>query len=348
MRYQPIACVWEVTVGCNMRCGHCGSDCTEPLSDELTTEEALNVCDQLADFNMQWVTLSGGEPLTRSDWPLLTKRLQDKGTAVCMITNGMAIDEKVVEQFLESKIRLVTISIDGPRDVHDSIRTAGSYDQDVLAFKLLNQAGIDCGATTTVMKNNLSLLPEMLEELHHMDVKAWQLQVGVPMGRLADREDWMIEPRDIESIVDIAYQENQREGIDVHLADNIGYYTRKEIISRQRTDTDMGYLPVWEGCNAGKRGFGILQNGDVVGCTSIRDPQFSEGNVRKRPLMDIWNDPSAFSWNRRMHPDILEGYCLDCGYVLKCKGGCPNMRLAVNGRMDSENQYCLYAVSKNK
>ena len=62
---KPVTCVWEVTMGCNMRCGHCGSSCAEPLEDELTSEEALGLCEQLADLGLKWVTLSGGEPTTR-------------------------------------------------------------------------------------------------------------------------------------------------------------------------------------------------------------------------------------------------------------------------------------------
>ena len=29
--------VWEITMGCNMRCKHCGSSCAEALPDELNT-----------------------------------------------------------------------------------------------------------------------------------------------------------------------------------------------------------------------------------------------------------------------------------------------------------------------
>ena len=65
MIYQPITCVWEVTMGCNMRCGHCGSSCEKPLPDELSTDEAFKLIDMLEDIGIEWVTLSGGEPLTK-------------------------------------------------------------------------------------------------------------------------------------------------------------------------------------------------------------------------------------------------------------------------------------------
>ena len=52
--------VWEITMGCNMRCKHCGSSCAEALPDELNTSEALEVCDQLKDLGLKVITLSGG------------------------------------------------------------------------------------------------------------------------------------------------------------------------------------------------------------------------------------------------------------------------------------------------
>lgn len=61
---RPHTVVWEVTLACNMRCIHCGSS-AGPLtkrSDELNTQEALDVINQLKEIRTQRVVLSGGEP----------------------------------------------------------------------------------------------------------------------------------------------------------------------------------------------------------------------------------------------------------------------------------------------
>jgi len=63
MEFQPITAVWEITFACNMRCKHCGSGCNTTKPDELSTEEALKVCDQIAELKIDYITLSGGEPL---------------------------------------------------------------------------------------------------------------------------------------------------------------------------------------------------------------------------------------------------------------------------------------------
>lgn len=127
-QYQPVTAVWEVTMGCNMRCKHCGSSCAQPLADELTTGEALDIIDQLPAVGLRWITLSGGEPLTRHDLSSLISRLAEKEIAVNIITNGWLLADKA-RSLCESGVSTVAVSLDGPREIHDMIRMAGSYER---------------------------------------------------------------------------------------------------------------------------------------------------------------------------------------------------------------------------
>ena len=278
MKYQPITCVWEVTMGCNMRCGHCGSSCADALPDELTTEEALDLCDQIAELGLKWITISGGEPLTRKDVPMLVERLSSSGVAVNIITNGWLLSGETAQKLKESGISTVAISIDGTPEIHDRIRREGAFDHARGAFQTMKELGIYTGAVTTVTKQNIDILHDLKEELISMGVKSWQVQLGLPMGNLQERPDWVLEPERIQDIIDFAYETAKEGRIAIYLADCIGYYTKKEIeIKKIAYRTNM--IAPWDGCNAGTRGFGILQNGDILGCTSIRSKEFIEGNM---------------------------------------------------------------------
>lgn len=344
MKYQPITCVWEVTMGCNMRCGHCGSSCAEPLADELTTEEALNLCGQIAELGLKWITLSGGEPLTRRDVPMLVERLSSSGVAVNIITNGWLLSKETAQELKERGISTVAISIDGTPEIHDRIRKEGAFEHARNAFRTMKELGIYTGAVTTITKQNIDILHELKEELIGMGVKSWQVQLGLPMGNLKERPDWVLEPEQIRDIIDFAYDTAKEGRIAIYLADCIGYYTKKEIeIKKIAYQTNL--IAPWDGCNAGTRGFGILQNGDILGCTSIRSKEFIEGNIRQRTLREIWEDEDNFLWRREMTKDKLSGACRNCTYGSKCLGGCPNTRLTMNGDIYSENQYCAYHLS---
>jgi radical SAM protein with 4Fe4S-binding SPASM domain len=347
MTYQPLTCVWEITMGCNMRCKHCGSSCTEPLPDELSTEEALEAIRQLADIGLKWVTLSGGEPFTRRDLPLLVKTLSGRGILVNIITNGWLVTDDMARELTAAHISTIAISVDGTREVHDRIRKPGSYERVERSFKLLKDNKITAGAVTTITKENINLLPQIKDELIRMGAASWQVQLGLPMGNLAGRKEWLLESGEVDGILDFCYKTNSEGRITVYPADCLGYYSHKELLARQMAFNTPGYQ-LWDGCNAGIRGFGLLHNGDILGCTSIRNREYIEGNIRDRPLRAIWEDERAFQWRREMAKEKLAGHCSICKYGSKCLGGCPNTRLTMNGNIYGENQYCSYNVALKK
>ncbi|MDE6026222.1 MAG: radical SAM protein [Lachnospiraceae bacterium] len=342
MKYQPITCVWEVTMGCNMRCGHCGSSCAEPLEGELTTEEALDLCDQIAKLGLRWVTLSGGEPLIRKDITELVKRLSDQGVAVNMITNGLLLDRTMAERLKANGIATLAISIDGTREIHDEIRKKGAFDNAKKCFQYMKELGIKSGVVTTITNKNIDILGELKEELISMGVKTWQVQIGLPMGNLKEKPDWLLAPERVTDIIDFCYETAKEGRIKIYPADCIGYYTKKELeVKKISYETDM--VSLWDGCNAGIRGFGILHDGKILGCTSIRQEQFIEKkSIRESTLRDIWENEDAFAWRRKFRKEDLDGDCKNCIYGSKCLGGCPNTRLTMNGSINSENQYCAY------
>lgn len=343
---RPVTAVWELTMGCNMRCKHCGSSCRKPLPGELTTAESLALCDDIIALGLKWITLSGGEPLTRADWPLLVRRLREGGVVPNIITNGWMCTEEAIETAREAGVGTFAISLDGPRDVHDFIRRQGSYDRSVAALKCMAEKGVAAGVITTVQRHNLDRLEEMYLTLKDLGLTNWQLQIGLLMGNMRHGEnaEMLLPPEAVDQVIDFIHAHSLDPQMSIYPADCLGYYNRKEIEARTRAYRSDQPI-VWQGCNAGKNSFGILHNGDILGCTSIRDRAFIEGNIRVRPLAEIWNDPKGFSWSRKLTKAQLTGRCQTCGYGDTCLGGCPNTRLTTNGTIHSDNIYCSYSLA---
>lgn len=337
MQYRPITCVWEVTMGCNMRCKHCGSSCKTALPGELSTIEALKLVDDLAKLGLSWVTLSGGEPLTRKDLPQIIQRLNQKGVKANIITNGWELNKKMANILKNSGISTVAISIDGPKEVHDKIRRPQAFERAKSAFKILDELGIYAASITTISKENINNLEELKNDLIGMGVKLWQVQLGLPMGNFKHQNNWLLDPSQMEEILDFCLKTSLEGKIAIHPADCIGYYD-----SRSNLIAKINKSGSWSGCNAGIRSFGILHNGDILGCTSIRDRSFIEGNILQRNLEDIWNDPKSFSWRRNFSRHNLAGDCSTCRHADECLGGCPNTRLTTKGSVYSENLFCSF------
>jgi len=345
----PKTCVWELTMACNMRCKHCGSSCSEPLPGELTTLEAFKFIDMCKDIGLKWISLSGGEPFVRKDLILLLRYLNRCGIPANIITNGWLITEETARELSYIHPVRVVISVDGPKDVHDHIRKPESFERAMKNFELLNKYNVLTGCTTTLMKNNIDRLEELYKYLVDKHVKSWQFQLGVPMGNLAkNKNEMMLEPKDLNKVIDFFYEKSLDSKMDIYPADCIGYYNDK-IDKILKKSYKVNYVPKWHTCNAGKYSFGLLHNGDVIGCTSIRDKKFIEGSIRKRTLREIWEDPNSFSWNRNFSEKDLKGECKNCKHASECLGGCSNTRLTTKGSFDSENEYCTYNLSlKNK
>lgn len=343
MKYTPTTAVWEVTMGCNMQCKHCGSKCKEPLPGELTTEEALDLCDQIGELGLKWITLSGGEPLIRKDVCQLIERLRKNNVIPNIITNGWLLTEEMLDNLIEAGVGSLAISIDGIGEKHDYMRRSGSYERDMQALELMAKKNVTPAVITTVTRGNIDTLEAMYEIFKEKQVKLWQLQIGLPMGSLKEQSELILQPEQIEDLLDFMYSKLNQSEMKVYPADCIGYYTDKDSILRGMIFGSEQPV-VWEGCGAGKHGFGILHNGDILGCTSIRDRQFIEGNIRERSLRNIWEDEESFSWSRKMSKDKLKGHCKECMHGESCLGGCSNTRLTMQGDIYGENEYCAYAL----
>ena len=78
-RPGPGCAVWEITLACNLNCIHCGSAAGKKRSDELSTDEALDLCQALKEIDCMGVALMGGEPLLRPDWVDISERVHELG-----------------------------------------------------------------------------------------------------------------------------------------------------------------------------------------------------------------------------------------------------------------------------
>ena len=125
--FFPRACVWELTLACNLRCKHCGSIAGSKRGDELSLDECLRVADELVALGCRRITLSGGEPTMYPGWHEVGKRLVELGARVNLISNGLTWSAKHIEQAQQAGLCGVAFSIDGFEKEHDDFRAPGSF-----------------------------------------------------------------------------------------------------------------------------------------------------------------------------------------------------------------------------
>lgn len=341
---HPGTVVWEITLACNMRCIHCGSS-AGPLRkrpDELSTKEALGLIRQLKEIGTERIVLSGGEPFLRKDWEVLAKEVAAVDMIPSFISNGFLLDEKKAERIksLNRPDVHVGVSVDGDEKTHNYIRqTKGSFKRATRALEILQEKGIFASVVTQVNMLNFKLLPKIRDHIFKRGIYVWQIQLATPWGRLVENPKLLLTPKDYLKLVKFIAEQRKIFGEKVVGADDIGYYTELESQIRPQKE--------WSGCHAGLRTLGITSNGNITGCLSLQEPQFIEGNIRKRKLKDIWYDPNLFSYNRNFKEEYLEGFCKECPYRLKCRGGCKNTAYSFTGSLYN-NHYCVFRVMLGK
>ncbi len=344
--FYPRTCVWEITQACNMRCLHCGSYATGKRKNELSTEEALDLCDQLGDIGLNYITLSGGEPLLRPDWDKIVERLAFNRVRLSIITNGYFIKENI-KKFLRLKpyINQVAVSIDGVRDTHDYIRqTGGAFLRSLDGLFLLRKLGFSTAVITTVSRWNLHELEELEIELMRRKVLNWQVQIVFPGGRMREHSRQIPLPEDLIPLAQFIIRESRKfksrnVPINTYCADTMGYCSSicKDLFGN------------WQGCQAGLTGLGIESDGTIKGCLSLypeisegKDP-FAEGTVREKSLREIWENKDGFSYNRKFDKRKVKGFCRSCKHIDICRGGCSQSAYFATGSR-YENPYCLYRL----
>jgi radical SAM protein with 4Fe4S-binding SPASM domain len=345
--YRPRKCVWELTLACNASCLHCGSYAGRPRDVELNPSQAVRVARDLAGLGCDHVTLSGGEPLLRPDWPTITETLAGAGVTVAMISNGLAFDAHEAQRAKDAGLAHIAFSVDGLEAVHDRMRgRAGFFGKTTGAIATSVAAGIPTCAITHINRWNIDQLDEMHARLGSLGVRSWQVQLTDPVGAMSDHREVCLRPRDLLHLVPLLIGIKRRGLPFVEVSDSIGYFGPFE---QELRATWQKQLPFWTGCYAGCRQLGLESGGNVKGCLALPSQRhgttdFIEGNVLRSDLADIWRRRGAFAYNREFVPSRLTGFCRTCPYGAICRAGCHSAALAFGGTL-TENRWCYYRVA---
>lgn len=163
---------WSITGKCNYRCRHCYVDAPNGKFGELSTEEAINIIDQMADCGISMVDLSGGEPFVRKDiWRLIDRMIERNIGIGLVYTNGCLLDEYTLEQFDRRSLRPdFAISFDGI-GWHDWLRGKENAESKTLdAIRLLIKHGYHVAVTMCVHRGNIGDLQKNIDYLANLGV----------------------------------------------------------------------------------------------------------------------------------------------------------------------------------
>jgi radical SAM protein with 4Fe4S-binding SPASM domain len=336
--------VWEMTTGCNLNCIHCHTSGGKSAVDELTTDEAKRLLDQLADIReFRMMAFTGGEPLVRHDLFELLAYSQALGFTNTMATNATLIDDKVAQRLRRYGVVIAAVSLDGfDAATHDSVRgSPGAFEAALRGMRALRGAGILLHINITAMEYNINQMKQLMTLVDELGTGILLMYQLVPVGRGRGIQEAALDLGANERLIRFMAQAQRTTKAIMEPVAGPQYWP---FLLKQNGITNGAFLRlaemVFHGCSAGRGFVYIKPNGEVWPCPFV---EVSCGNVRQTPFSTIWKTSPVLK-NLREREKRLKGRCGDCQYRRLC-GGCRGRAWATTGDYLAEDPSCFIHAS---
>lgn len=192
----------DITDRCFFRCVTCDKWKSQPVLDEMDTDEWRNTLRRVFDWVGPYhLSISGGEPLWRDDVYQIIAFAHGHGLTTSIMTNGWLIDAQAARELVDAGLTNLTFSLNAFDPVtHDRTRgVTGSHARVVAGIGHARRARADAGARMTISLSTIVAgatvtgLPDLIRWTYQagldavglqplMDVSLYQPYRGSPEG----------------------------------------------------------------------------------------------------------------------------------------------------------------------
>ncbi|MBF0194117.1 MAG: heme d1 biosynthesis radical SAM protein NirJ [Magnetococcales bacterium] len=321
--------VWNVIRRCNLTCRHCYTASTDKdFSGELSTNEVFRVLQELKDYSVPAVILSGGEPLLRPDIFEIAAHAKKLGFYLGLSSNGTMMDKTTAKKIADSGFDYVGVSLDGLREKHDHIRgRVGAFDDSINGIRNCSEMGVKAGIRFTPTNNNITDLPAIFELMEKESIDRFYLSHWNYAGRgNANRKEdsaHLATRNLVESLINSAKNDldigSPREFVTGNNdADGVFFLMWIAKNYPQKFEEAEQMLLKWGG-NASGVGIANIDNQGHVH-PDIFWWNYSLGDLKKNSFAEIWGSKDPLLQGLRQRPRPVTGRCGACKYLAICGG----------------------------
>jgi radical SAM protein with 4Fe4S-binding SPASM domain len=306
----------HLTERCNLRCKHCYQ--TGRNVDEMSLVEVREVVKEISDTLNEWrdaygidfspsFNVTGGEPFLRGDLFEILSEIEDRGFDIYLLTNGILIDKRKAKGLFNLGVKGVQISVEGPKEIHESIRGKGSYAASMKGAKNLLDEGLKVSLNVTLSSINAGSFMDIVDLALNMGVHKLGYSRLVPSGRGAGMLQEMLSTDTVKDLYEKIFSLE---------TGNLQIVTGDPVASQSVAEDadDMGDIPSG-GCAAGVSGLTILPDGTIVPCRRLYIPI---GNIRRDSFREIWSTSGVLEALRNRNR--YSGKCGACKRWANCRG----------------------------
>ena len=288
---------------CNCRCVMCDI-WKESKAREITVEELERHAGDIGALGVEWVVLSGGEPLMHSDLFRLCRMLRAMGIRITLLSSGLLLKRNA--RAIVEHVDEVIVSLDGPEAVHDAIRgVIGAFRALGEGVRALDQLPVD--ARVTVQRGNHNRLVETVDAAQKLGLRTISFLAADLTSDAFNRPNgWPPE-----HTARVALDASELSALESEIDRLIGHrplgFIREAPEKLRRIAAHFRGAAVAPRCNAPWVSAVIESDGTVRPCF-FHAPI---GRLEGRALIDVINSPQAIQFRR----DLIIGenpVCMRC------------------------------------
>lgn len=316
---NPLDVEWEITNACNLRCRHCYVAAGEKLEQELDTGEALRLVDELDRIGVTDITISGGEPLLRSDLWLVLEELKNRKIPFTLYTNATLLDREKTRKLSECTVKHLSLSLNGASaKTHNFVQNANTFDKVLGAIRNLKDSGIRVQVLFTLMKVNADEFDALMELSRKTGIDSVCIYPFYPQGRgVKNLQDLALNEKDTIEFLEKAVKHPRRPP-DVYVGGCLSQrFTPKKKSSLIR------------GNPCGKLTAIVSADGHLRPCNFL--PYKTKHSIREKSISELWSEPvfeNVRNWREKLTGKID---CERCSHFPVCLGTC----LSIHSRVGS-------------
>ena len=188
----------SLTDRCNFDCVYCHNEGLgdtrgpmEPGEDEMSTDDVVRFLEVAAEFDVDSVKFTGGEPMLREDLEEIVRRTPDS-METSLTTNGTFLPDRA-DALADAGLERVNVSQDAlSPEAFRAVTKSAAYDDVVAGIDAALAAGLaPVKLNMVVFEQTAGYVPEMVD--HVAENSGLQLQLIEYMPELAGNPEWAID-----------------------------------------------------------------------------------------------------------------------------------------------------------
>ncbi|PKK92290.1 MAG: hypothetical protein CVV64_02430 [Candidatus Wallbacteria bacterium HGW-Wallbacteria-1] len=328
---DPFFLQWHVTDRCNLKCRHCYRDESRVDLDLETQKGFLEQFRELVAFTGRGgrIQFAGGEPLLFEGLEELIFLAEAQGFPTRILSSGVLLDSSRAQSLRKAGLRIVQISIEGTREIHDSIRGEGNFDRALEGAVNARNAGLEVTFSMTVSRENQHCINEVFNLAQKYADRVGFHRIIVA-GQARNIGDAMLSPSEWKGVLARINKLRRGAGIDVPFRDPLWtpFLTSRFFARIARN--------VISGCSAGFNQLTLDSDGTVYPCRRL---PIELGNITHGTLLQIWRESEVIA--RLRDRSLLKGKCGKCKLKYLC-GGCRAVPYATHGDYLDQDPQCFW------